>query len=120
MKGRAAIGRAAWLAAPAFLFCAAASGAPLSEPPSDAAAQIEALNKAAAATLPEAPEKAVIVNMCQNCHTLSWVVRSGATRAGWESRLVRMIRAGAPLTRQEIPALSAYLAKALPAKAPPR
>jgi hypothetical protein len=48
------------------------------------------------------------------------VARSGADIDGWTYRLVRMIRAGAPVTRNQIPALAAYLAKAFPVRLKPQ
>lgn len=72
-----------------------------------------------AALFPEAPEKAVILAQCGMCHGLDWVTRHGGSQKGWEDRLTRMIRAGAMITRDQIPQLAAYLAKAFPERPPP-
>jgi len=66
------------------------------------------------AALPEGPEKELILEHCDVCHGLDWVLRSGGTEEGWTDRLRRMIRSGATITPEQIPALAAYLAKALP------
>jgi cytochrome c5 len=68
----------------------------------------------ALAALPEAPEKAIVLNYCAVCHDIDWVVRSGGTVDGWTDRLQRMIRAGATLPKEQIPAVAVYLAKAFP------
>ena len=69
---------------------------------------------------PPGPERQFILDTCQGCHTLNLVARSGGDIAGWTDRLVRMIRAGAPVTRNQIPALAAYLAKAFPVRPRPQ
>ena len=89
----------------------AASGAPAPDPHA---------TKSAADSLPNAPEKARVLQYCQDCHDLDWIARSGGTKEGWEDRLVRMIRAGATIPTAEIPGGSAsYLAKAFPPRAVP-
>ena len=75
--------------------------------------------KMGAAALPEAPEKALVLEYCDVCHTLDWISRSGGTEAGWNDRLNRMIRAGATIPREQIPQVAAYLAKALPPRPAP-
>lgn len=69
--------------------------------------------------LPEAPEKALVLNYCAVCHDIDWVVRSGATVQGWTERIHRMIRAGATIPQNQIPAVGAYLAKAFPLRPRP-
>ena len=69
---------------------------------------------------PPGPERQFILDTCQGCHTLNLVARSGADFDGWTDRLVRMIRAGAPITRNRVPALAAYLAKAFPVRLKPQ
>src|SRR5258705_12463611 len=73
-----------------------------------------------AAFLPNAPEKALVLEHCMTCHDLGWIARSGGSKEGWESRLVRMIRAGAPIPRDKIPAVAAYLAQAFPERPLPQ
>jgi cytochrome c5 len=79
-----------------------------------------AISKAAAATLPNAPEKALVMQLCDKCHTLDLIVRSGGTLDGWTDRLQRMIRAGAAIPQDQIPAIAAYLAKSLPPRPRPQ
>jgi len=85
-----------------------ASQVPLVAPPVDPA------------LFPEGPEKAFVIEACDACHSLNMVIRHGGGVDDWTSRLVRMIRAGAPLTRDQIPALAAYLAKAFPERLRPQ
>ena len=94
----------------------AAPHAQTPRPPPDS----EALSRAAAAMLPNAPEKALVMQYCDMCHTLNLVVRSAGTRDGWTDRLNRMIRAGASIPPDQIPAVAAYLAKALPPRPRPQ
>jgi len=74
----------------------------------------------AAQGLPDAPEKALVLQHCSGCHDLAWIERSGATEAGWEERIRRMIRAGATIPRDKVPEVAAYLAKALPERLRPQ
>ena len=69
--------------------------------------------------LPESPEKALVLNYCTVCHDIDWIVRSGATVEGWTDRIQRMIRAGATIPQNQIPAVAAYLAKAFPPRPRP-
>jgi hypothetical protein len=71
----------------------------------------------ALAALPEGPEKAIVLNHCNVCHDIDWIVRSGGTLQGWTDRIQRMIRSGATIPREQIPAVAAYLAKAFPVRA---
>lgn len=66
--------------------------------------------------LPEAPEKALVLEYCMECHGLEWIGRSGGTEEGWRQRITRMIRGGARIPRDQVPAVAAYLAKALPVR----
>ncbi len=66
-----------------------------------------------------ASEREFILDTCQGCHTLNLVARSGGDFDGWSRRLVRMIRAGAPIARDRIPNLARYLAKAFPVRPRP-
>ena len=68
----------------------------------------------AMAALPEAPEKALVLNYCSVCHDIDWVVMSGGTVEGWTDRITRMIRSGATIPKEQIPTVAAYLAKAFP------
>jgi len=100
----------------AFPLLLAGSAIPLAYPETEPLAL-----KSGAAALPEAPEKALVVQYCDVCHGLDWITRSGGTEAGWADRLNRMIRSGATIPREQIPQVAAYLAKALPPRpAPPR
>ena len=70
--------------------------------------------------LPNAPEKAIVLNYCMTCHGIDWIVRSGGTVEGWTSRITRMIRGGAMIPKEQIPAVAAYLAKAFPPRPQPQ
>ena len=75
-------------------------------------------------TLPDEPAKGLVLVLCDKCHGLEWIERSGADEKGWTSRLRRMNRAGAMLSPDQMEVLASYLAKALPERpkppAPPR
>ena len=101
----------------ASLLSGAGSAAPTSGAPGSCAALVLV---SALSCFPDAPEKALVPQYCEVCHDLNWIVRSGGTKEGWEDRLVRMIRAGATIPRNQIPALAAYLAKAFPPRARPQ
>jgi cytochrome c5 len=90
----------------------ATSAPPLATTPTTPSAKEETL-------FPPGPERDFILDTCQGCHTLGMVARSGGDVAGWSDRLVRMIRAGAPIARDQIPELAAYLAKAFPERPRP-
>jgi hypothetical protein len=94
------------------------SAAPVQAPPRQPGVA-DSTNSDPAAFLPNAPEKALVLEYCLVCHDLDWIARSGGTKEGWEDRLVRMIRAGATIPRDQIPAVAAYLAKALPPRPRP-
>ena len=66
------------------------------------------------AALPEGPEKAIVLSQCTMCHDVDWIVRSGGTVQGWTDRIQRMIRSGATIRPDQIPAVATYLAKAFP------
>ena len=74
--------------------------------------------------LPGGPVKPLVLGYCDKCHGLAWIERSGGSLDGWTSRLYRMNRAGAMVPVEQIPAIAAYLAQALPERprppAPPK
>ena len=103
----------------ALSFLISGSAAPVQQAPRQPGVAASA-NSDPAAFLPDAPEKALVLEHCMACHDLDWIARSGGTKEGWEARLVRMIRAGATIPRDQIPAVAAYLAKALPVRPRPQ
>jgi hypothetical protein len=61
--------------------------------------------------LPEGPGKAILLNICTQCHTLDRVkVRSG-DRDSWDDLLNHMLNEGAPLSDEDYPVLLNYLAR---------
>jgi len=99
------------------LLCAApAFGAPITVAPPPPSAEVPVDES----VFPPGPGRAFILENCDGCHTLNLVARNGGDVADWSDRLVRMIRAGAPVTRGQIPALAAYLAKAFPQRLRPQ
>ena len=70
-------------------------------------------------SLPDAPEKALVLRYCNVCHDIAWIERSGGSERGWTERIRRMNRAGAAVPREQIPALAGYLARALPERPRP-
>jgi cytochrome c5 len=61
--------------------------------------------------LPDGPGKAILLNVCTQCHTRERILLRGATRAEWEDTLVHMLNEGAELTDEEFPVLLNYLAR---------
>lgn len=71
-------------------------------------------------TLPDEPAKGLVIVLCDKCHGLEWIERSGGSEDGWASRLRRMNRAGAMIPPEQMTLIATYLAKALPERpAPP-
>lgn len=71
-------------------------------------------------TLPDEPAKGLVLALCDKCHGLEWIERSGGSEKGWTSRLRRMNRAGAMISPEQMGILVDYLARALPERpAPP-
>jgi hypothetical protein len=71
-------------------------------------------------SLPDEPAKGLVLVLCDKCHGLEWIERSGGSEEGWTSRLRRMNRAGAMIPPEQMALIAAYLAKALPERpAPP-
>lgn len=71
------------------------------------------------AQLPDAPEKALIMQYCTACHGIERVLHSGGDDARWKDRVQRMVRWGARIPQEHIEAASLYLAKALPLRPRP-
>jgi mono/diheme cytochrome c family protein len=61
--------------------------------------------------LPDGPGKAVMLNVCTQCHTLDRVKTRGATREEWDELLMHMLNEGAPLTDRDYPVILNYLAR---------
>ena len=61
--------------------------------------------------LPEGPGKAILLNICTQCHVLGRVLGRGATRDEWEETLLHMLNEGAPLSDEDFPVLLSYLAR---------
>ena len=70
-------------------------------------------------TLPDEPAKGLVLAECNMCHGLEWIERSGANVEGWQSRIRRMIRAGAQIPPEHVPILVEYLARVLPERLRP-
>jgi len=58
---------------------------------------------ASADVFPEGPEKAVMLQHCETCHTLNAIAGAGGTEAGWTDRINRMIRWGSKIPRDQVP-----------------
>src|SRR4029453_5134604 len=48
--------------------------------------------------LPDGAGKAILLNVCTQCHDLKRVIQHGATREQWEETLGAMLNEGAPLS----------------------
>jgi hypothetical protein len=115
----AAICCALWLAPAAV---ASAQSVPPAPPEGAAPLEPEAgleLGHDMASTLPDEPAKGLVLVECNICHGLEWIERSGANIEGWQSRIHRMIRAGAQIPPEHVPILVEYLARVLPERPKP-
>ena len=61
--------------------------------------------------LPEGPGKAILLNICTQCHTLDRVKVRGGDRDSWDDLLNHMLNEGAPLSDEDYPVLLNYLAR---------
>jgi cytochrome c5 len=61
--------------------------------------------------LPEGRGKAILLNICTQCHTLDRVKQRPNDRQGWDELLMHMINEGAPLSDEDYPVLLNYLAR---------
>ena len=61
--------------------------------------------------LPEGPGKAILLNICTQCHTLSRVKLRRGDRQSWDDLLSHMLNEGAPLSDDDYPVLLNYLAR---------
>jgi len=74
---------------------------------------------ASADAFPEGPEKALMLQHCETCHTLDAIAGAGGTEEGWTDRIHRMIRWGSTIPRDQVPGLATYLATVLPPRPEP-
>ena len=61
--------------------------------------------------LPDGPGKAILLNVCTQCHTLERVKVRGGDRESWNELLSHMLNEGAPLSDEDYPILLGYLAR---------
>jgi cytochrome c5 len=61
--------------------------------------------------LPDGAGKAVLLNVCTQCHTLDRVRVRGGDRQSWEDLLNHMLNEGAPLSDEDYTVLLRYLAR---------
>jgi cytochrome c5 len=61
--------------------------------------------------LPDGPGKAVVLNVCTQCHDLQRVRRERLNAEGWSEILLAMLNEGAPLTDKDFEAVLRYLAR---------
>ena len=61
--------------------------------------------------LPDGPGKALVLNICTQCHNLERVRRSQRTPEGWLEILETMLNEGAPLSEKDLPDVLRYLAR---------
>jgi virginiamycin B lyase len=63
--------------------------------------------------------KATVDALCNTCHPLSARVGSGYTAKGWSTVMRMMMNHGAPVPKDQLKAMTAYLAKTYPEKGKP-
>jgi hypothetical protein len=61
--------------------------------------------------LPDGAGKALVLNICTQCHNLERVRRSQRTPEGWLEILETMLNEGAPLSEKDLPEVLRYLAR---------
>jgi len=61
--------------------------------------------------LPDGPGKAILLDVCTQCHRLDRVKLRGGTRQEWNELLSHMLNEGAPLSDDDYPILLNYLAR---------
>jgi len=61
--------------------------------------------------LPDGPGKAILLEVCTQCHRLDRVKLRGGTRQDWDDLLSHMLNEGAPLSDDDYPILLNYLAR---------
>jgi hypothetical protein len=71
------------------------------------------------AELPDAPEKAILLQYCTACHGIDRVENAGGSLYGWTDRIHRMMRWGTKIPIEQVEPVAAYLAKALPLRLRP-
>jgi virginiamycin B lyase len=69
--------------------------------------------------LPEGTGKETVQKACTSCHALSTVTNAGHNREEWTSVLHMMVTAGAPVPKDQIAAVTDYLAKNFPERPAP-
>ena len=58
--------------------------------------------------------KAIVETACTACHALTLITSAGHTAADWKLVVERMVAAGADVPKNQMPAVTAYLAKSFP------
>src|SRR3984893_15133501 len=67
--------------------------------------------------LPDGNGKDLVQTACTGCHDLGRITRSGYTPEGWRNVISMMTHVGTPLTSEQIPVVTDYLAKNFPERA---
>lgn len=64
-----------------------------------------------AAGLPEGPGKAIAIQYCQSCHSMTLVTRARKSAPEWRQSIQKMVFFGSTLPKQDVEPLTRYLAK---------
>jgi virginiamycin B lyase len=78
-----------------------------------------AQTKQADPALPAGPHKALVEDACAECHGLN-LLAAGHTPREWELLMDRMMSAGARIPKDQVAAVTGYIAKAFPAMPDPK
>jgi virginiamycin B lyase len=70
--------------------------------------------------LPDGPGKDIVQQSCSGCHSLGRFTNSGYSPEEWKTVIAMMRNVGAPLSPDQVPVVTAYLAKNFPAKPAPQ
>src|SRR6202521_2969222 len=68
--------------------------------------------------LPDGPEKEIVAGMCGGCHALNRL-GAGYTAEGWHTVMRMMLNFDAPIPKDQVEAITAYLSKAFPERPRP-
>ena len=103
---------------PAFVAAPPESAARLAPPPPAALlTRLASEEQAAVARVPAGTGHDLVVGNCLICHSATMIEQQHKDTTGWNKTVTQMVAWGAPLRKEQQPALVAYLAESFPARA---
>ena len=80
-------------------------------PPASLTTAMSTEEQAALRSLPPGPGRALVIGNCLTCHAATMITQQHKDTTGWNKTVTQMIAWGAPLPKDQQPALVAYLAE---------